>query len=80
MVTGIPGKARARTPDKQEPLVDPAAYIDPAKGQPLWRKRFSKAGARPSVAIAPSGQAQLVWFLTPVPGYPPTQYDSNRTS
>ncbi|XXX74966.1 serine/threonine-protein kinase [Sorangium sp. So ce134] len=39
-----------------------AAYIDPAKGQPLWRKRFSKAGARPSVAIAPSGQAQLVWF------------------
>ncbi|WP_437598016.1 serine/threonine-protein kinase [Sorangium sp. So ce590] len=39
-----------------------AAYIDPAKGQPLWRKRFSKSGARPSVAIAPSGQAQLVWF------------------
>ncbi|WP_080682558.1 serine/threonine-protein kinase [Sorangium cellulosum] len=39
-----------------------AAYIDPAKGQPLWRKRFSKTGARPSVAIAPSGQAQLVWF------------------
>ena len=30
VVTGIPGKARARTPDKQEPLVDPAAYIDPA--------------------------------------------------
>ncbi|WP_437974578.1 serine/threonine-protein kinase [Sorangium sp. So ce295] len=39
-----------------------AAYIDPAKGQPLWRKRFSKSGARPSIAIAPSGQAQLVWF------------------
>ncbi|WP_437568742.1 protein kinase domain-containing protein [Sorangium sp. So ce542] len=39
-----------------------AAYIDPAKGQPLWRKRFSKTGARPSIAIAPSGQAQLVWF------------------
>ncbi|ROZ61853.1 serine O-acetyltransferase [Kocuria soli] len=30
VVTGIPGKVRARTPDKQEPLVDPAAYIDPA--------------------------------------------------
>ncbi|AUX25869.1 uncharacterized protein SOCEGT47_064220 [Sorangium cellulosum] len=39
-----------------------AAYIDPAKGQPLWRKRFSKAGTRPTVAIAPSGHAQLVWF------------------
>lgn len=30
VVTGIPGKARPRTPDKQEPLVDPATYIDPA--------------------------------------------------
>lgn len=30
VVTGIPGKARPRTPDKQEPLVDPASYIDPA--------------------------------------------------
>ncbi|MDO4254434.1 MAG: serine O-acetyltransferase EpsC [Kocuria sp.] len=30
VVTGIPGKARPRTPDKQKPLVDPAAYIDPA--------------------------------------------------
>ncbi|WP_437673262.1 serine/threonine-protein kinase [Sorangium sp. So ce131] len=39
-----------------------AAYIDPAKGQPLWRKRISKAGARPSIATAPNGQAQLVWF------------------
>ncbi|WP_437754069.1 serine/threonine protein kinase [Sorangium sp. So ce1389] len=39
-----------------------AAYIDPAKGQPLWRKRLSKTGARPSIAIAPSGQAQLAWF------------------
>ena len=30
IVTGIPGKVRRRTPEKQEPLVDPAAYIDPA--------------------------------------------------
>lgn len=30
VVTGIPGKPRPRTPDKQEPLVDPATYIDPA--------------------------------------------------
>ena len=30
IVTGIPGKVRRRTPEKQEPLVDPATYIDPA--------------------------------------------------
>lgn len=30
VVTGIPGKARPRTPEQQKPLVDPAAYIDPA--------------------------------------------------
>jgi len=30
IVTGIPGKVRPRTPEKQEPLVDPSTYIDPA--------------------------------------------------
>ena len=30
IVTGIPGKVRRRTTEKQEPLVDPATYIDPA--------------------------------------------------
>jgi len=30
IVTGIPGKIRQRTPEKQEPLVDPSSYIDPA--------------------------------------------------
>jgi eukaryotic-like serine/threonine-protein kinase len=39
-----------------------AAYIDPAKGQPLWRKKFAKAGMHPSVAIGANGQAQLAWY------------------
>jgi len=39
-----------------------AAYIDPAKGQPLWRKKFTNRGAHPSVAVASDGHAQLVWF------------------
>ncbi|MFE7630362.1 serine O-acetyltransferase EpsC [Kocuria sp. NPDC057446] len=30
IVTGIPGKVRPRTPEKQQPLVDPSTYIDPA--------------------------------------------------
>ncbi|MGR6614562.1 serine O-acetyltransferase EpsC [Kocuria rhizophila] len=30
IVTGIPGKVRPRTPEKKAPLVDPAAYVDPA--------------------------------------------------
>ena len=30
IVTGIPGKVRPRTPEKQQPLVDPSSYIDPA--------------------------------------------------
>ncbi|MGW2673639.1 serine O-acetyltransferase EpsC [Kocuria rhizophila] len=30
IVTGIPGKVRPRTPEKKKPLVDPAAYVDPA--------------------------------------------------
>jgi serine/threonine protein kinase len=39
-----------------------AAYIDPTKAQPLWRKKFAKAGTHPSVSVSPSGPAQLVWF------------------
>lgn len=30
IVTGIPGVVRPRTPEKKQPLVDPANYIDPA--------------------------------------------------
>jgi serine/threonine-protein kinase len=39
-----------------------AAYIDPAKAQPLWRKKFAKVGMHPAVAVASDGHAQLVWY------------------
>jgi serine/threonine-protein kinase len=39
-----------------------AAYIDPAAAQPLLRRHFAKQGSHPAVAMAPSGQAQLVWY------------------
>ncbi len=39
-----------------------AAYIDPTKPQPLWRKKFAKVGTHPSVSVSPAGPAQLVWF------------------
>jgi serine/threonine-protein kinase len=38
------------------------ASIDPAKPQPLYRKKFDRAGTRPAVAVSASGQAQAVWF------------------
>jgi serine/threonine-protein kinase len=39
-----------------------AAYLDPAKTAPLWRKKFAKTGAHPAVGMTTAGQAQLVWF------------------
>jgi serine/threonine-protein kinase len=39
-----------------------AAFIEPSKTQPLWRKKFSRTGGHPAVAVAPSGQAQVVWY------------------
>jgi serine/threonine-protein kinase len=39
-----------------------ASYIQPARPQPLWRKKFSKLGAHPASAMATSGQGQLAWF------------------
>ena len=39
-----------------------AAYVDPGRAQPLWRRKFSRMGTRPAVAVSASGQAQLVWF------------------
>jgi serine/threonine-protein kinase len=39
-----------------------AAFIDPVKGQPLSRRKVSRVGAHPSVAVSASGQAQVVWY------------------
>ena len=39
-----------------------AAYMEASRGQILWRKRFDPKGAHPSIAIAPSGAAELAWF------------------
>ncbi|HVY44577.1 MAG TPA: hypothetical protein VHB21_01810, partial [Minicystis sp.] len=39
-----------------------AAFVDPAKAQPLWRKKFSKTGTHPALGMAEGGRAELVWF------------------
>jgi eukaryotic-like serine/threonine-protein kinase len=39
-----------------------AAYMEASKGQILWRKKFDPRGARPTLAIAPSGAVELAWF------------------
>ncbi|MFO0761198.1 MAG: protein kinase [Byssovorax sp.] len=39
-----------------------AAFVDPARAQPLWRKKLSLRGGRPAVAVSSAGQAQVVWF------------------
>jgi len=39
-----------------------AAYMDAAQGQILWRKKFDAKGAHPSVAVAPSGAAEVIWY------------------
>ena len=41
-----------------------AAFVDASapKPQALWRKKFSKLGGDPSVAVASSGEAQIVWY------------------
>jgi serine/threonine-protein kinase len=39
-----------------------AAYMEASKGQILWRKKFDPKGARPTLAIGPSGAVELAWF------------------
>jgi serine/threonine-protein kinase len=39
-----------------------AAYMEASKGQILWRKKFDPKGGHPTLAIAPSGSAELAWF------------------
>ncbi len=39
-----------------------AALIDPARGTLLWRKRFAPRGAHPAVAVAPDGEAEVVFY------------------
>jgi serine/threonine-protein kinase len=39
-----------------------AAYMEASKGQILWRKKFDAKGGHPTLAIAPSGSAELAWF------------------
>jgi serine/threonine-protein kinase len=39
-----------------------AAYMEASKGQILWRKKFDPKGARPTLAIAPSGAVEIAWF------------------
>ncbi len=39
-----------------------AAFIDPAKGTILWRKRFAPRGGHPAVAIGPDGRAEVAFY------------------
>jgi serine/threonine-protein kinase len=39
-----------------------AAFIEPGRATALWRRKFTKVGADPAIAIAASGEAQIVWF------------------
>ena len=39
-----------------------AAFVEPGKAQPLWRKKFSKVGGDTNIAVSNGGEAQLVWF------------------
>jgi serine/threonine-protein kinase len=39
-----------------------AAFLDPSRAQPLWRKKFSPRGGHPAVAVSTTGQGQIVWF------------------
>jgi serine/threonine-protein kinase len=39
-----------------------AAYLEPMKPQPLWRRKFARLGTHPAIAVAPTGQAQVVWY------------------
>jgi serine/threonine-protein kinase len=39
-----------------------AAFIDPAKAQPIWKKKFSPKGAHPAIGMTATGQAQLAWY------------------
>ncbi len=39
-----------------------AAYLESTRGQILWRKRVDPKAARPTVAIAPSGVAEISWL------------------
>jgi serine/threonine-protein kinase len=38
------------------------AFLESSHGQILWRKRLDRKGAHPSLAIAPSGSAELAWY------------------
>jgi len=39
-----------------------AAFVEPGKAQPLWRKKFSKVGGDTNIAVSTGGEAQLVWY------------------
>lgn len=39
-----------------------AALVDPSRGSLLWRKRFAPHGAHPAVAVAPDGEAEVVFY------------------
>jgi eukaryotic-like serine/threonine-protein kinase len=39
-----------------------AAFFDPTKGQPILKKKLSKGGGHPAIAVTTSGQGQAVWY------------------
>ncbi len=47
---------------RDDPRGSNAAYIDPATGTTIWRKRFAHRGTQVSVGLDGSGGGLLVWY------------------
>jgi serine/threonine protein kinase len=39
-----------------------AAYLEPNELKPIWRKKFTSTGSRPTAAMSDDGRAQLFWY------------------
>jgi len=49
---------------REEPRGDYAAFVDPAAGTLIWRKKFSATGGQVSVAGDGSGSGLVAWYQT----------------
>jgi serine/threonine protein kinase len=49
---------------REEPRGDYAAFVDPAAGTLIWRKKFSATGGQVSVASDGAGSGLVAWYQT----------------
>ena len=47
---------------REEPQGDTAAYVNPAAGTVIWRKRFAPGGGQVAVGVDGSGGGLLAWY------------------